>query len=242
MNLYALADLHLSFTDFPNPMALSQTLEHKPMGIFGAVWENHAAKIYNNWLKVVSPEDVVAVPGDISWALNREKAVFDLYYLGLLPGTLVLIPGNHDYWWDRIGKVREMLPPNVRALQNDCLVFNRTALCGTRGWLCPNDREFTEHDEKIYRREVERLKLSLQSIPAGVDHIIVLMHYMPSNDKHERSAFIDLMVEYGVSVCVYGHLHAEAHHTRLPDEAWGIQFHLVSADFLDFTPKWIAEL
>ncbi|MGQ9823945.1 MAG: metallophosphoesterase [Desulfotomaculales bacterium] len=240
MKIYALGDLHLSFKSTPNPLDYSTFQEYKPMGEVNEAWTDHARKIYENWCRTVGPDDVVLVPGDISWAMRLPEAAADLSFLGLLPGLKICIQGNHDYWWQSISRVRAALPPGVRAIQNDHVRLGDLAICGTRGWLCPSGMYFQEEDIKIYRRELIRLENSLRSVQFPASEVIVMMHYMPTNEKHEYSGFIELFERYGVKKVVYGHLHARAYRYRLPDRAWGISFHLVSADFLGFTPKLIA--
>ncbi|GAW93357.1 metallophosphoesterase [Calderihabitans maritimus] len=241
MKVFGLGDLHLSFSQPVNPPHWEDVKEHKPMGCFGSLWERHYQRIFANWQATVSDEDVVLVPGDISWAMKLGEAVHDLEFLGKLAGKIIMVQGNHDYWWQGISKVRKALPPNAWALQNDHVKIGKTAVCGTRGWLCPNDNDFSEHDEKIYRRELLRLRMSLESVPSGVERVVVMMHYMPTNDRHEESGFIELMREFGIAVCVYGHLHGEGLLKRLPEKKWGIRFFLVSADFLEFKPRFLWE-
>jgi len=207
------------------------------MGIFGTLWENHYQKIYDNWRREVSPGDLVLVPGDISWALDLEQARHDLEFLGALPGQIILVRGNHDYWWQSLSKVRRALPGNVRALQNDSCTFSGVTVCGSRGWSCPGSDGFTPDDLLIYRREVQRLELSLKTAPRDRQALLVMSHYMPTADHHEKSDFIALMQDYGADLCLYGHLHSRAQQIRLPDFKWGIRFALVSADFLDFRPR-----
>ena len=38
------------------------------------------------------------ITGDISWAMRVEDAAVDLQWIDRLPGTKVMIRGNHDYW------------------------------------------------------------------------------------------------------------------------------------------------
>ncbi len=240
MHVFALGDLHLSFTHPVNEDNLSMAAEKKPMGCFGDQWQDHAVKIFNNWRKLVREEDLVLVPGDISWAMKLAETEFDFQYLSLLPGKKVLIQGNHDYWWHSISRVRAALPNGCFALQNDSINFPGVTVAGTRGWLTPNDRLFTEHDEKIYRREIQRLELSLKSIRNRQDTLAAMFHYMPTNQNHDNNELLELLLDYAVDICIYGHLHGEeAHAVRLPAEKWGIKFHLVSADFIDFTPRQI---
>lgn len=239
MKIYALGDLHLSFLRTPVPGDRDTFQEYKPMGAVNPAWTDHAWRIYENWCRLVDPADVVLVPGDISWAMRLPEAIADLNFLGLLPGLKICVQGNHDYWWQSVSKLRAVLPPTVRVLQNDHVRLGELAICGTRGWLCPNGMHFQEHDLKIYRRELIRLENSLQSVKPPAREIIVLMHYMPANEKHEYSGFIELFQKYGVTRVVYGHLHARAYRYRLPDYIWGISFYLASADYLNFTPRLI---
>lgn len=95
MKIFAIGDLHLSFN------------ANKPMNIFGAGWENHYKRIEKNWRKNISYEDVVLIPGDISWAMRFQQAQVDLDWLEALPGKKICIKGNHDYWWDRPKKLNE---------------------------------------------------------------------------------------------------------------------------------------
>ena len=239
MAIFAISDLHLSFDKPVNPNNWCEASQHKPMDIFGIDWTEHYRKIYDNWHRTIDAKDIVLVPGDISWAMRLVDAVYDLEFLSFLPGNIIGVQGNHDYWWQSISKVRAALPDNTKLLQNDHLLIGNTAVCGTRGWVCPNDSFFGENDEKIFRRELMRLDNSLKSIRSPVDDIIVMMHYMPTNDKHEKSAFIEILQQYHVSTVVYGHLHAKARKYKLPDQIWGINFHLASSDFLNFTPLLI---
>lgn len=205
-----------------------------------SAWYDHARRIYENWHRVVTQDDVVLVPGDISWALKLDETQWDFEFLKMLPGRMVCVQGNHDYWWQSISKLRATVPPNMLMIQNDHVDLGSIKICGTRGWVLPGSAAYKEEDGKIYRRELIRMEISLQS--AGKGRKVAMMHYMPTSDKHEYSEFIRLFEKYEVSTVVYGHLHAQACRFRLPDRAWGIDFHLVSADYLDFTPKLISNL
>lgn len=243
MKVFAIGDLHLSFTGPVDPAHWDEAREHKSMGALFPLWQGHFLRLYEEWNTTVGREDIVLVPGDISWGLRLEDARPDLDFLGLLPGRLLLIQGNHDYWWQSVSRVRRAVPPNVEVIQNDHVLIGNVAICGTRGWICPSDSRDGSDDRRIYERELLRLDLSLKSVrPGTAREIIVLMHYMPTNEKHERSGFIDILLSYGVNTVVYGHLHAAARKHRLPDQAWGISFHLVSADYLNFCPVLIGEI
>ncbi len=234
MKLYALGDPHLSFDAEGN--------EYKPMGIFGDSWQNHGRKIRQNWLECVTDEDVVLLPGDISWAMTLDEVQYDLDFLADLPGKKIITKGNHDLWWESLSKIKKILPEGMDVLQNNCIVLGDTAICGTRGWTCPEGDHVDPHDEKIFQREVGRLKLSLDSVPKDVPHKIVMLHFPPVNGKHEKSALTELMEQYQVELCLYGHLHSYSLLNAFEGEHWGVDFQLVSADYLAFRPKLIREI
>lgn len=238
MDIYTISDLHLSFCSEPDPPIWAAG-EYKPMSEIDPAWSGHARRIYQNWLATVGPGDLVLLPGDISWAMKLEEAAPDISFLGLLPGNIVAVQGNHDYWWQSISKAREKMPPNVRLIQNDCVFSGGLAICGSRGWLCPGGAFFEEKDMKIYLRELIRLENSLKCAAGRADRIMAIIHFMPTNEKNEYSGFIDLFKKYRVETVVYGHLHSRACRYRLPDRLWGINFHLASADYLNFTPALI---
>lgn len=237
MRIYAISDLHLSFCTNPDPPSWSAK-EYKPMSDLDSFWSGHSKRIYENWFGTVNSEDIVLVPGDISWSMRLEDTLPDLHYLSLLPGHIVIIQGNHDYWWQSISRVRKFLPSNVTALQNDCKIFNGLAVCGTRGWVIPGSACFEEEkDMRIYLRELNRLENSLKCAVAGnAEEIIVMMHFMPCNEKKEHSGFIKLFEKYDVKTVVYGHLHSKGCRCKIPEKCWGIDFNLVSADFINFKP------
>ena len=227
MRIYAIADLHLSLTS------------EKPMDVFGAAWHGHAEKLERNWRDTVGEDDLVLIPGDISWAMQLSAALPDLSFIGALPGKKVLLKGNHDYWWSAIGRVRAALPAGMRALQNDSIVEGDIGICGSRGWLCPGSGNFTADDQKIYLRELDRLSLSIRSLQQDVKTKIAMLHYPPFADKDKGSGFTERLEEAGVTIAVYGHLHGDANRNAFEGERNGIVYHCVAADKLDFLPKRI---
>ena len=109
MKVFAISDLHLSFSC------------DKPMNVFGGAWENYLQEIEQSWNELVSDDDIVIIAGDISWAMKLSEAVADLEYIGKFKGKKIIIKGNHDYWWSSISAVRNVLPKDVYAIQNDAL-------------------------------------------------------------------------------------------------------------------------
>lgn len=228
MGLFAIGDIHFGFA------------VNKPMGIFGADWENHSERIIEHWTREVTAADTVLLVGDISWALKAEDAKVDLDIIQGLPGKKILIEGNHDYWWKSASKL-EREYHGMRFLKNDCAEFEDIYICGSRGWLCPNDSNFTKQDQKLYEREQIRLRLSLETaMGKGAAEILLMMHYPPTNDRQERSAFLDIIEEYPIQNVVFGHLHGKwSHKTALQGVHNGVKFQLVSADNIGFCPKRI---
>lgn len=223
MALYAIGDLHLSFKS------------NKPMDIFGNQWLYHYKKIEDNWDYVVQEEDTVLIPGDISWAMSMEEAMPDLEWINRRPGKKILIKGNHDYWWASVTKLNNIFK-NMHFIQNNFYNYRNYAICGTKGWNPPNDNKFVEQDEKIYLRELHRLRLSLEAArEAGYHNIIVMLHYPPTNEKLEPSLITDILEEYGVEKVIYGHLHGEdAYRNGLIGNRKGVEYFLASCDYLNF--------
>ena len=225
MRVFAIGDLHL-------PGGQS-----KPMEVFGAHWENHFDKIRRDWCERVGEEDVVLVPGDICWAMQMQQALPDLEEVCALPGKKIFLRGNHDYWWSSVSRLRAVLPEGCYALQNDALVLSGVCFAGTRGWTVLAPGQGNPQDQKIFRREVMRLELSLKEARRIAPELplVVLMHFPPFSEKREPSPFTDLIAQYGVNAVVYGHLHAEGLHAGYDGEWDGVAYHLVSCDYLDFT-------
>ena len=228
MAIFVIGDLHLSLSE----------LVGKPMDIFGPEWVNHSERLKEEWETTVNPEDTVLVAGDISWALKLSEAMIDLEFINSLPGKKILIKGNHDLWWTGIGKLNNLFPEGMTFLQNTCGEAEGIAICGTRGWICPGTEAFDDHDQKIYNREVLRLKMSLDSaVAAGFEEIIGILHYPPTNDKFHPSGFTELFEAYGVKKVAYGHLHSkEAFKKGLQGDFYGVEYHLASLDYLNCKP------
>ena len=230
--IFAIGDLHLSLS-----------VENKAMDVFGPGWANHVARLKEGWQDTVGEEDLVLVPGDISWGLRLEEALADLEFIHGLKGTKVLLRGNHDYWWTGYSKVKSVLPSSVKAVQNDALLWNGVIVGGTRGWNTPLSPDFSESkDRKIFEREKLRLGLSLRAMDDMAGRLrVVMLHYPPFNEKGEPTDFADLIRGHGVDHAVYGHLHGRSCLGSFEGDHEGTTYHLVSADHLQFVPRLIAE-
>lgn len=226
--LFAISDLHLSF------------YREKSMGIFGDIWIDHHKKIEQNWKNIISNEDTVLIPGDISWAMATKEAIPDLEFIASLPGKKILLKGNHDYWWNSVSKLNSMFE-NMSFLQNDFYKWENFAICGSRGWIFPSDTRFCEDDVKTYNRELKRYELSLSLAKAnGFDDIIFMSHYPPIYADNTNTEFSAILKEYNVKKVIYGHLHG-INNFDFAAEGFidEIEYSLVSCDYLNFIPKRI---
>lgn len=226
MKIFSISDLHLSGTC------------DKPMDVFGAGWEGHFDKIKNDWESKVSDDDIVLLCGDTSWGTVLAEGLVDLNSLKGLKGKKVFIRGNHDYWWNGITKLRDAAPDDTfYFLQNDCVKFENVVICGSRGWSCPGSADYTEHDEKLYLREAERLKLcfkEVEKVRADGDILIVMTHYPPVSPKFQDTLFSDLFKENGVDKAVFGHIHGQSYFPFRTVKD-GIEYVLTSCDKVGFT-------
>ena len=223
MSLYAIGDLHFS------------TSVNKQMNIFGDNWDNHEIKIIDSWRLKVKPEDTVLVLGDTSWGINLEEAKSDLDIISELPGQKFFVKGNHDYWWTTVTNLNKLYD-NCKFMQTNFYEYGEYAICGGRGWICPNDVKFDSKDEQIYKREENRIRISLEAARKnGYEKIIVVTHYPPTNDKLEESLFTRLYEEYKVEKVIYGHLHGrESFKMGLKGIRNGVEYILASCDYLNF--------
>lgn len=212
----------------------------KPMDVFGPHWENHFDRISENWRSLVGDDDLVLIPGDISWAMQLRDALDDLQRIARLPGKILILRGNHDYWWSSLTQLRCSLPANMHAVQNDAYDAGEFVVCGTRGWMIPGQGTGAQ-DEKIYKREVLRLEMSLQAAKKMADGrpVIAMMHYPPLLPEHKAAGtgFTALLSAYGVCRCVYGHLHGASVQRGVNGLYEGVHYDLISCDALGFRLK-----
>ena len=227
MSLYVIGDLHLSFGC------------DKPMEVFGGRWENYIEKLQEGF-STLRPEDTTVLCGDLSWGMSLAEALEDFRFIHMIPGRKIILKGNHDYWWTTASQAYRFFAANefrnIDILNNNCLLYGNTAICGTRGWTCES-APADEHDRKMQRRELMRLESSLKA--AGDLEKLVFLHYPPKLLTNEWTDAIDLMCAYGVRRCWYGHLHGPGCAQAFESEYRGIHFKLVSADHIHFIPQKI---
>lgn len=241
MTIWALADLHLSFS-----------APDKDMAFFGPVWQDYAQKIEANWRQHVQADDLVLLAGDLSWALKLQQALLDLEWIASLPGTKVCIRGNHDYWWTSLNKIRQLAPPSMHFLQHDCFNWDNVSISGTRLWDSPeytfssyvqmveNPRQkapaHESPDPMIFERELGRLEMALRSLSPQASTKIIMTHYPPISADLQPSRTSALLEAYGVQICLFGHLHNLRPNQAMFGTRNGVRYVLTSADYLNFAP------
>ncbi len=234
MAVYVMADLHLSFGEVD-----------KPMDVFGGAWVGYMDRIKESWENTVGPEDTVIVPGDISWAMKLKDSLEDLKFLDSLPGNKILLKGNHDYWWDTVAKMQRFLLDHdlnsIKILYNNAYEVEDYILCGTRLWDSVGSSSEAA-DRKAYLRELGRLKMSLdkgvalQKASGVQSQIVVFTHFPPTATYDGVPEFMNLLKEYRVEKCYYGHIHGVGILQATQGDVNGVELKLVSADALGFVP------
>ena len=224
MALYAMGDLHLCLG------------APKPMDVFGGAWVGYMEKLKQG-LSVITEKDTLVLMGDLSWALDLNSAVADFAWINEIPGRKIILKGNHDYWWSTQAKFTKFCVENgfsdLNLLNNNCYFYDDWAICGTRGWFFEEERS-GDHDEKVFRRELIRLEASLKA--AGDREKMVFLHYPPRYKGYTCREILDLLESYGVRQCFYGHLHGASHKLAMEGTWDGIEYRLLSADYLNFQP------
>ncbi len=225
MSLFVLADLHLSLGC------------DKPMDIFSS-WEGYVDKLYKNWNSKVNTEDTVVIPGDISWAMTFEGALKDFAFINNeLNGKKIILKGNHDYWWSTYRKMNSFLADNhfnnIKILHNNAFQADGAVIVGTRGWVNETEEAF---DVKLLNREAARLEMSIKEGLKLKGKIIAFLHYPPIYNNNKNYFIIEVLKKYNITSCYYGHIHGRSTENAFIGEEDGVDYQLVSADYLNFTP------
>ena len=224
MALYAIGDLHLSLNS------------QKPMDVFGGAWSGYMEKLKNGF-SVLKPEDTTVLMGDLSWALDLQGARDDFAWINEIPGRKIILKGNHDYWWSTAAKFQAFCAENgfdrMHILNNNHFEYDGFAICGSRGWFFEEERS-SDHDEKVFKRELIRLEASLKS--AGDLPKLVFLHYPPRYKGYTCDEMLEILDRYQVRQCYYGHLHGGSHKLAMEGQWDGVEFRLVAADYIGFHP------
>ncbi len=236
MAVFVIADLHLDTKS-----------NQKSMEVFGNRWNGYVNKIQKNWKKIVTENDTVIIPGDISWALNLDAAIHDLRWINELPGRKILMKGNHDFWWSTASKMQKFFCENcintIDILNNNAIEIENYILAGSRGWFTDRSMQTASQEvdyAKIINREVIRLRMSLDAAKKLRDvskkELLVFLHFPPIWGDFRCEEIIALLQEYEIVRCYFGHIHS-CYNVPSSFEEKGIRFQLISADYLDFVPQ-----
>jgi len=228
MALYAMGDTHLSLG------------VNKPMDVFGGAWSGYLDKLTEG-LSVLTDTDTLLIAGDVSWGMSLEEAAPDFAWLDAWPGTKILMKGNHDYWWNTAAKMTRFFEEKgfstLKILHNNCWFYDDTALCGTRGWFYEEEKE--GQNQKVFLRELQRLETSLKA--AGEREKLCFLHYPPFYTGYTCQPILDLLEQYRVKACYYGHLHGGSHRLAIQGRWGSVEYHMISADYLNFSPEKILD-
>lgn len=228
MAVFAIGDTHLSFG------------VNKPMEIFPG-WKDYEKRLEKNWRHLVTENDTVIIPGDISWGMTLGEAGPDMAFLNSLPGQKILLKGNHDFWWNSKSKMESFFKENgfetLKILHNNAYAAEGFAVCGTRGWALDSEKA---EDVKVLRREALRLKASIDAAKKLEGEPIVFLHYPPIYAGQECREITEVLINEGIQRCYFGHIHFKGFAGFAAFESDGVKYDLVSADYLEFCPKLIA--
>ena len=239
MSVFVIADLHLD-----------TVTNQKSMEVFGNRWQGYIEKIKSNWNRLINESDTVIIPGDISWALTLEDSLDDLKWIDALNGRKIIMKGNHDFWWSTVAKMERFFCENcissISILYNNAIEVENYIVAGSRGWFVDKSVQPTKSvnadHEKIINRELIRLKLSLEAAKALQEksgkEIIAFFHFPPVWRDFECVELLNTLNEYGIKRVYFGHIHGCYTQSSVFSHS-GIDFRMISADFLDFIPQII---
>ncbi len=230
MKLFAIADTHLSLG------------ADKPMDVFHG-WNDYVERLEENWRKLVSADDVVVIPGDVSWEMDLNGCLSDFAFLNNLPGRKILMKGNHDYWWTTKRKMDAFLELNgfdtLQILHNNAFRFGDFTIVGTRGWFYDAEKDA---DQKVLLREANRLRMSIAAGRALGGTLLCFLHYPPLTINQQCDEIMRVLKEEGITRCYYGHLHGPSLSVAFNGQKDDAYFQLVSADYLHFCPYFIEKI
>ncbi len=235
MSVFSISDLHLSGS------------VPKSMEVFGRRWTGYTEKIEKRWRSVVTENDTVIVPGDVSWAMTLPEAEADFRFLASLPGKKLLGKGNHDFWWTTVTKMHRYLDElgitGIDFLYNNAFRVENRIVCGTRGWFVEEGKQISVNPVdygKLVNREALRLELCIteaEKLRTSSEEILVYLHFPPVFGSFVCREFVEILHAHGIRRCFYGHIHG-SYLLEPAVEYEGIRFTIISADYLDFTPLY----
>lgn len=228
MSLFAIGDLHLSLNS------------DKSMEVFRG-WERYTERIEKNWIETVREDDTVVICGDLSWGMSLNESLEDFKFLHRLPGKKIVLKGNHDYWWTTMNKMNAFLEENslssISFLHNNAFLVCGISIFGTRGWVNEDSSDYKASDKKVILREAGRLKASLSAAKELGGEPYAFLHYPPLYNSGRSEEILEVLHSAGVKKCYFGHIHSTASQFAPKGIYHGVDYSLVSADYLSFKPE-----
>jgi uncharacterized protein len=236
-------------------------------GHYSSSWVDHQSKLRKAWDTAIHADDLVLLPGDISWHRDPEDMRYDYLWIDERPGaTKVISPGNHDYgvWTSEAdaNAFLEQFETQTAVMDNAIRLENPIdpegpglVIAAAQGSQTPNDKYFNTNagasakgkaNESVrFLGELIALDQALkhaQKLRADGDNLIVMVHYPPFANGTESTVFSDMIERAGADLCVYGHLHQKEQFRKTVQTARdGVTYRFVGSDFLKFTPTKLAE-
>lgn len=69
---------------------------------------------------------------------------------------------------------------------------------------------------------------------------LAFLHYPPVSFASSSEELVTLLQEYGVKRCYYGHLHGQSCENAVNGIREGIEYRLISGDYIQFDPEFVA--
>ena len=111
------------------------------------------------------------------------------------------------------------------------------AICGSRGWLYDGSGI---QAEKIIKRECGRLEASLNDAVKNEKKPILFLHYPPVYGDFVCEEILSVIKRFNIQDVYYGHIHGSGIY-NVVKEYENINFHLISCDWVEFTPVFIGQ-
>lgn len=243
--VFAIADLHLSFS-----------CPQKNMAKLSEDWKDYQERLEENWDRMVGSNDLVLIPGDITWAMKLEDADKDLQWLDARPGIKLVSKGNHDYWWPSLKKANGLGLKRTRLLFKQAIELKEIFIVAARMWDDP-DLDFdpwiawkgerakiepAHFNMERLQKEQSSLERTLQDLDTFDQERkktrLAMLHYPPTDARMISTTTTRLLQRYRVQDVVFGHLHSlkrdfPGFQHALVD---GLRCHFVAADWLQFKP------
>ena len=236
MQIFLISDLHL---------ALAHNIR---LTMFGPHWQAHEAPMAAAWDAVVGSDDVVLIPGDISWAPAATRVGPDMEWLGARPGHKVLSPGNHDRWWRSQERMRQVLPACCLPTDRQWRPFFGGMVASTIGMTAPGDRFFGAREEKKWPASLSEVQRVCRRAEEAREKLrpafsIFMIHYPPCDGFGNATEISAAICAAGVDLCVYGHFHRpQEWETSWNGMRDGVTWALGSADALNFVPRRLGSI